>query len=52
MQVARIYTLPVREREQLTTNDTKSLLTNAIICHSKQSLVPKQLSDNPVVIPC
>ena len=40
MQTARIYTLRVREREQLTTNDT-SLQNNAIICYSKQSLVPK-----------
>ena len=52
MQTVRIYTLPVRVREQLTTNDTRSLLTNAIICYRKQSLVPKSLSDlfcvNPV----
>ena len=45
MQTARIYTLPVREREQLTTNDTGSLQNNEIICYSKQSLVPKQLGD-------
>ena len=41
MQAASIYTLPVREREQLTSNDIRSLLTNEIICYSKQSLVPK-----------
>ena len=41
MQTARKYTLPVREREHLTTNDTRNLQNNAIICYSKQSLVPK-----------
>ena len=45
MQKAHIYTTPVTECEQLTTNNTARLIINAIICFSKKPLVREALMD-------
>ena len=42
---AHIFITPETKRKQLTANDATRLITNAIICYSKQPLVHKSLRD-------